>query len=239
MALIDEVRKLIKEHLNNSPKVTIASLARSADVATSTARAIMQGDIRDPAEDKLTALLLTFLTLDQVIEVLEKNSPNSTVLKLMKKHLHKPEIIVQSSQFRWVYPDHLIIGLADTTEGTTQLELERRFGEDCKRRISALMEAGILREINSRIKLVSDIYFPNINDSIEKVKIHSQGWSADEMKSGGFLYHLTDGYSDKGVELGRAAASRFIDELGQIHKDHPGSRAFILSILGSIFEGSK
>ncbi len=244
MTLLEEARALIKAHLSARPQLSIASMARSCNMPPSTARSILQGGQSSASVENLSSLLLTFMTIDEVTEVLKKHSDERFWKGLLGKfkepygeHTDVTGDIARG--FRWEHPDHLIIAMACLPSGADPSWLIRKFGEVATvPRIQALLDEGFIREINGRLKIQKDfLYFPNVDDSTQKACLHAQNWQTSEMETGGWLYHITQNYTPEKHEKAKQLTREYLDSLAALGKDADGDRVLVFSIIASLLDG--
>ncbi len=244
MTLMEEARALIKAHLSARPQLSIASMARSCNMPPSTARSILQGGQSSASVENLSSLLLTFMTIDEVTEVLKKHSDERFWKGLLGKfkepygeHTDVTGDIARG--FRWEHPDHLIIAMACLPDGVDPSWLIKKFGEfSAIPRIQALLDQGFIREINGRLKIQKDfLYFPDIDDSRQKAGLHVQNWKPHEMDQGGWLYHITQSYTAESHEKAKQLTRDYLDSLATLGKETAGDRVLVFSIIASLLDG--
>lgn len=235
MAVIDVARELIRKYLKENPKRSITSMARAAAVPPSTARAILSGDIQETSDDKLFALLLTFMPMDEVTKVFEEHSDKSPWLYVTKKQ--RAETLAFENGFDWQNQDPCIFAFGCLIGGSTRKVIQRRYGEGAGKRIDAMLEAGLLKEINNRIIIPADIHLTDVKDVLANIKLHVQGWTVDELETGGFYQHRKDGLSFEGRDKMKEATRKWIAEILEIKDQYKGSDcAMVLSVVTSFIE---
>lgn len=244
MTLLEEARALIKAHLSEKPQLSIASLARACRMPSSTARSILQGGQSSASVENLTSLLLTFMSVDEVTQLLRKHSDERFWKGLLGKFKEpigdKREVTGEVGRgFRWQHPDHLILAMACLSGGVDPSWLVRKFGEfSALPRIQALLDEGFIREINGRLKIQKDfLYFPDVEDSRQKAELHAQHWKAGEMESGGWLYHLTQSYTEDKHEKAKELTREYLDRLSELGKAGNGDKVLVFSIVASLLDG--
>ena len=215
-------------------------MSRAAGLASSTGRAIIQGEIQETTNDKIAALLMTFMSVYDTMSLIEKYSDKPLWIAVKKEKI--PE--TQSTQvqgFQWEYPDHLIMGLATLVGGVATEIMERAVGTIAAKRVRILLDAGFLREINGRIHLQSNaMYFSDILDSVAKARMHASAWTAEDMNSGGYLYHYTLGLSEEGCQYTKELSRKYLADLLEAEAKFPGNeRAMVISLICNALVGNK
>ena len=237
MALIDEARELIKGHLQKNPHLSIAGLARSAGLAASTARSIIQGEVKKTSKDNITSLLRTFLSAKDVVQLL-KNHGDEIWTEVNEIYASKDAIAVADTGHEWDYPDHEIAARASSSFGVSRFHIMQTYGQRGLERLDLLLKEGILREVNGRIRQQSEYVEYTIPDSIRKMKIQANAFKRDDIEAGGYAYHLTLNCSEEGHKKGREIARKFLQDINQLEKDFPGgSDVLMLSVFANLLSG--
>ncbi len=237
MTLLEVVKKLIKEHLEQSPRRTLTGLARAAGLPPSTVRAVYQGDIQNPSDKKLAQLLLAFMKPEEVLEVVKKHTKGDVWLPVHENKISETQSVRLGNEFEWSYPDHFVIALAHLDGGIAQNQISIKFGFPGEKRKDALLEAGVVRELNNRVIIPKDIHFSDIRDVLAQAKMHMHHWTSDEVEKDGFLQHQTAGLTFEGRDLAKEAARDFVQKILEIRNLHSGSDcSMILSMVGSFLQ---
>lgn len=238
MTLLDEAREIIKRYLDERQNISIAALARDADLPYSTARGIIQGEVKNPKIENVTALLERILPFSEILSLFEKYNGSEFwdgMVRLCADKKAESVAAKVGTEHEWKSPDHDIMALAGP--GVTRDRVGKRFGEYGLERLEVLLSLGLLREINGAIKQQQEYVKYTLQDSIVKARLHANDWQKEEVDLGGFLYHLTQAISDIGLDKVKDAARRFLLEVTEIEKTHPGDRMLMLSILSNMIQG--
>jgi chromosome segregation and condensation protein ScpB len=236
MTLLEEARGLIKAHLAAKPHLSIASLAKACGMPPTTARAIVQGEVQKTSIDKITSLLLTFMDIESVIALIAKHEKAKVQSGALQFWAERKAKFIASEGFDWQDPDHEIVALAASPSGITAARISELYGkEHGEKRLSALLEAGILREINGRIRQPDENVSFSMLDAQKRAALHTDRWRPDDIEDGGFLYHLYLALTQEGQEEVRTLLKQLITDLGEIEKKYRGSDAavLILSLCGT------
>jgi hypothetical protein len=214
MTLLEEARGLIKNHLAAKPHLSIASLAKACGMPPTTARAIVQGEVQKTSIDRITSLLLTFMDIENVILLVSKYEKTKVQSGALQFWAERKATFVASEGFDWQDPDHEIVALAASPSGITTERILQLYGkEHGERRLTALLDAKILREINGRIRQPDDNVSFSISDAQKRAALHTDRWRQEDIESGGFLYHLYLAITPEGHEEVKTLVRQFITNL--------------------------
>ncbi|MDQ3232925.1 MAG: hypothetical protein M3Q07_13990 [Pseudobdellovibrionaceae bacterium] len=241
MTLLEEARGLIKDHLASKPHLSIASMARACGMPPTTARTIIQGEVRKTALENIVALLSTFMSYEAIHELVEKYDREKFQTGSIKVLAERKARIVSTEGFEWEDPDHEIAALASSSFGTTRERIGKLFGEERGlERLEALLGAGILREINGKIKQPEEFVAYSIKDSQQKAAMQADRWKQEDIDDGGFLYHLTQNYTDEGHAEALALTRDYISKMANLEQKYKGGdRILMLSIVANLLRGEK
>ncbi len=229
MTLLEEARSLIKAYLAAKPHLSIASLAKACGMPPTTARAIVQGEVQKTSIDKITALLLTFMDVQSVIAVVAKYENSRVQTGSLQFWAERKAQFVASEGFDWQDPDHEIVALAASPAGITAARISELYGkEHGEKRLAALLDVGILREINGKIKQPDDNVSFSISDAQKRAALHTSGWRQEDMDLGGFLYHLYLAIDKEGHEEVKSLVRQLITNLGEVEKKYRSDNAPVL-----------
>lgn len=240
MTLLEEVRELIKKHLATNEQVTIAGMARSADIPIPTARSIIQGEVKETSVDNITALLLTFMSFSEVLALVSRHNSSkkfwSGILRLCDsrdaKHL-------PASGFDFKDPDHKIIASASSSFGISRDQIYHDYGNEIGgKRLEALLSAGILIEVDGVIYQQANYVHYSLSDAKKRIKLQADGWEETDIEDGGFAIHLHQNLSEEGHEISRTLTKKYIEDITELEKKYPGGkRVLMLSILANVLKG--
>ncbi len=246
MTLLEEARSLIKAYLAAKPHLSIASLAKACGMPPTTARAIVQGEVQKTSVEKITALLLTFMSIESVVELVAKYDEHRVHLGSLKIFAERKVRFVASNEFDWQDPDHEIVALAAAAAGTSVRRICELFGKERgESRLAALLEAGLLREINGRIKQPEEDVLFSIADAQKRAALHMNRWRPADIDAGGFLYHIYQSITEEGYEEAKKAVKQCVDRLGEIKDEYKAevdddrSRVLLLSLAANLLKGSE
>lgn len=240
MTLLDEARGLIKAYLASKPHISVAALARSAGMAASTARSIIQGEVQKTALVNLVNLLQVFMdyeTINVLVSKYDQDSAEAAHVSLLTKKKFK---YVASEAFEYAHPDQNILALASSSHGVSRDRIRKEYGEHGLGRVEKLLNSGMLREINNRIKHQNEqVYYP-ITDTQKKVSLQADSWKPEDMDLGGFILHLTQNYTleahDKAIHIVKDA----IAKLSDLEKtNNHGDKILIISFICNLLDGEK
>ncbi len=238
MALIDEARELIKVYLQKNTHLSIAGMARSAGLPASTARSIIQGEVKKTSQDNITSLLRTFMAASDVVELLRRHGDEEIWTEVQEIYAAKEAIAVAGGVHEWEYPDHEIAARASSSFGVGRAHIKQAYGERGLERLDTMLNAGILREVNGRIRQPGDYVEYTIPDSIRKARLQAESFKKDDLDKGGFCYHVTLNCSAEGHKKGRDIARKFLADINQVERDFPGGETVLmLSLLANMLGG--
>lgn len=237
MTLLEEARELIKRYLAEHPNLSIACLSRDAGIPASTARSIIQGEVKKTSKENLTSLLEVFMPAKDVQSLLQRHGheKRSSIVDVYADNDAKT---IEPKDFEWESPDHEIVALASSQSGIKRERILQLYGtEHGEKRLDALLNAGILREINGAIKQHSEFMRYPADHSHSKAKLQAQGWKAEHTENGGFSYHMTQSCNEVGVEKSREYAREYLAKMSMLQKEHPGgNRVIMLSIFANMLD---
>jgi hypothetical protein len=241
MTLLEETQKLIKDYLQNHPNLTMAHFARVSGKPASTVRSIVQGEVKQTSLENITALLLVFMPVHEVMELVSRHTSESDDFwnGIIRAYGEKSSAAaINANGFEWKNPDHLIIALASLPNGLDRNMIAKAFGErDGSNRVKALLDAGYLREINGKLKHPESYLVFNLLDSRKRAVLHAIGWGEEEVNNGGWLYHITQNYSPEGHEKAKRLARKFLDDLLALEKEYPnGDQILVFTMLASLLK---
>ncbi|RZJ99865.1 MAG: hypothetical protein EOO46_21735 [Flavobacterium sp.] len=175
--------------------------------------------------------------MNNVVKVFEEHSSNPHWIFISKQASDDTRSVVLENKFDWQYPDPLIFALGSLAKGTTRGFIARRYGESAHKRIDAMLEAGLLKEINNRIALPSGLHLSDVRDVLANIKIHVHSWSVEALETGGFYHHKKDGISFEGRAHIKEATRKWLMEVVELKEKFKGSDcAMVLSLVTSFIE---
>jgi hypothetical protein len=239
MTLIEEARGLIKAYLVAKPHLSIASLARTAGLPATTARVILQGEVKKTALENIVSLLSIFMSYEEIADLVAKHDADKAKSGAIKVWADRKAKAVDTSDFEWMDPDHEIAALASSSFGTTRDRVAKIFGQERGlERLECLLNAGVLREVNGKIMQQDEYVSYSIKDSQRKAAIQAGRWSQDDINEGGFLYHMTQNYSEEGHAEAQAITRDYITKMAELEKKYKGgNRVLMLSVIANCLRG--
>lgn len=241
MTLLEEARDLIKANLAAKPHLSTASMARACGMSPTTARSIIQGEVKKTALENIVSLLSTFMSYEEISVLVNKHDKGRTQAGALKVWSDRKATAVESNDFEWEDPDHEIAALASSTFGTTRERISKLFGDERGiERLESLLNAGILREVNGKIRQQDEYVSYSIDDSQKKAALQTDRWKRKDIDKGGFLYHFTQNYTKEGHEKACERTRVYLsdlDELGQTYGN--GDMVLMLSIIANLLNGEK
>jgi hypothetical protein len=240
MTLLDEARDLIKAYLAGKPHLSIVSMAKSCGMAPSTARSIVQGEVKKTSIENIVSLLSTFMSYEEIYALVEKYEKNKLKSGSLRIWFEKGAKAISSEGFDWEDPDHEIAALASSSFGTSRDRVAKMFGASRGLgRLDAMLNAGILREVNGRIKQQAEYVSYSIKDSQKKAALQSDRWKTEDIDKGGFVYHLTQNYTEEGHKEALAIIGETVVRLAALEEKYAGGdKVLMLSIVGNLLNGS-
>jgi hypothetical protein len=240
MTLLDEAKDLIKAYLAAKPHLSIVSMAKSCGMAPSTARSIVQGEVKKTSIENIVALLSTFMGYEEIYALVEKNEQNKFKADALKIWFQKGAKAIDTDGFEWEDPDHEIAALASSSFGTSRERIAKLFGEERgSERLSVMLNAGILREVNGRIKQKAEYVSYPLKDSQRKAALQSDRWKPEDIDKGGFICHLTQNYTEQGHKEALLIIGEAIERLAALEEKYSGGdKVLMLSMVGNLLNGS-
>ncbi|HET9241390.1 MAG TPA: hypothetical protein VFO10_29255 [Oligoflexus sp.] len=242
MTLLDEARELIRKHLSENPNLSTASLARDSKLPFSTVRSITQGEVKKTSVENITALLQVFMEFKDILNLINKHKEEEKfwagIVEICSERNSKSANL---GAFDWQDPDQEIVALASSSNGISRERILTLYGsEHGGRRLQALLDAGILKEINNRIKQSEEYVCYSVEDSKEKAALQSARWHREHMDEGGFLYHITQNYSEADHERAKEITRKYILDITNLEKNsRGGEKVLMLSIVANLLDGAK
>ncbi len=242
MTLLEEARGLIKAHLASKPHLSIASMARACGIPPTTARTIIQGEVKKTSRDNIVGLLATFMEFDEINALVskyeDKDSIGAAHISILTQR--KAKLVAPEALFEYENPDQNILALASSSNGVSRERIMTKYGEFGLKRVELLMTAGLLREINNRIKQPDEcVYYP-LRDTQQKVKRQAESWKPEDTENGGFIYHLTQNYTLEAHEEALEAIKQCIVKLSELErKNKHGDKVVMISFIGNLLDGEQ
>lgn len=243
MTLLEEARNLIKAYLAAKPHLSIASMAKSCGMPATTARAIVQGEIQKTTVEKITRLLLTFMDIQSVINLVAKYDEYKVHLGTLKILAERDVQFIPSNEIDWQDPDQEIVALASSPSGITANRIFELYGrERGAERLTALLEHGVLREINGRIRQSEENVLFSVSDAQKRAANQVDRWRPLDMDKGGFLYHLYHPITVEGHKETKEAFKVLLATLNDIRSRHQaadGDPVLLLTLCANLLKGSE
>lgn len=240
MTLLEEARGLIKAYLTSKPHISVAALARSAGMPASTARSIIQGEVQKTSLVNLVNLLQVFMGYEEINALVSKYDPNSAEAAHISFLTKKKAKFVESQSFEYETPDQNILALASSLHGVSRDKIRKEYGEHGLRRLDRLLNSGMLREINNRIKQQAEHVEYPITDTQKKVGLQANNWKPEDMDLGGFIFHLTQNYTpeahDQAISIIKEAILKLTDL--ETTNEH-GDKVVLISFICNLLDGEK
>jgi hypothetical protein len=102
-----------------------------------------------------------------------------------------------------------------------------------------LLNAGILRDVNGKIKQHSEYVSYSIKDSQRKAAMQADRWKSEDIDRGGFLCHLTQNYTEEGHKEALAIIGETVEKLAALEEKYSGGdKVLMLSMIGNLLNGS-
>lgn len=239
MTLLEDARDIIKRYLSERGHLSTSSLAKSAGIPVSTARSIIHGEVQSTSKDNLVPLLLECMSADDVRTLLERHGEYNRWVTMIEVCASKAPKKVESGEFQWKSTDHEIVALACLPAGIRRDRVLQLYGtEHGENRLEALLNAGILREVNGSIRQQSGFVRYPAHYSHQKAKHQAQNWSAEDAQKGGACYHLTTSCTLAKAEQGREYTREYLDKMANLGEDEPSeNRIIMLSIFTNVLGG--
>jgi hypothetical protein len=178
----------------------------------------------------------------EIIELLKKHGRDEKLREVFSAHQNYEFLDKQG--FEWRSPDHAILAMAATKAGTTRTAIEQDFGKDLGiKRLDALLNYGILREINNTIKTFSeDFTDPDLDSVAKQIEIHAQTWDASQIEKGGFNAIKSHDLSSEAFEKVKDVMRDAMNQVYHIVKEDKGNKkdvVMLLNLLCSVYGASK
>ena len=237
-----QTKRLLSDYMNANSKRTISSTAKKASLSTSSLDRILKGE--------QIASLETMLAIAQVIDdkdswfdIIRLRWPQyvttlTTIFQTTKAEVSQDSV---STLIRDL-DNFVIISLAATDEGTTREEISVKLPEVGLAKLEILLNEGVVKEINSRLKAS-----PFAITSAETLLIQFANLTRlfDKSQIGEVVTKLalhTEGYSETGLQNLGNLVWKFNEDVANLNSD-PKNRgnnvAYIGLIADTIRKGKK
>lgn len=242
MDLIEEVAELVRNYRGTHEGRSISWFARRSGVPYSTVRGILQREVRDTKTENVVALLSVFMSHGDIIDLLRRHGRDAKLRTMYQAQ--RDYQFLEGPGFEWKSPDHAIVALASTRSGVTRERIEELFGKETgANRLEILLDSGMLREINGRIKSFSENFTdPNLNSVARQIEIHAQSWNSSQIDKGGFNTIKSHDLSNQAFEKIKDVMRNALDSVYEIveqDKDNKKDVVMLLNFLCSVYEAEK
>ena len=149
-----DIANAIKAWVDENPKRNLSLLANRTSTSYSTVRRMAQAE-REVSLETATPVLIHILGPAQLVKMFQKHfSSLDGLWEAFAKH--NTVFLQDSNKIEWHQLDSDIIALATASEGVSRGHIEKEYGVFGNKRVNYLLAVGMLKEINSRIKIFSE-----------------------------------------------------------------------------------
>ena len=203
-----EVSEILKKWLNEKESRNASQLAHKSCTSYSTVRRMIEGERETSLESAIPVLGKVLKPID-LVALVRKHFSNLD--SLWKAFAENGVVFLEGSEnIDWHEVDNDILSLATASSGTSLQVIEREFGAFGMKRVNYLLAVGVIREINSRIKLFSENWTdPSHSSMLKRMALRMEHYKRENIGEFAAFRTLTVEASDEDI-------SRFLVEIKEL-----------------------
>ncbi len=235
-----KIKEVIRCWLDENNRRSLTHIVKKSGLSYSTVRRLAEGE-REPQQGTVISALSAIMSLDEVNKILRPYYPNLAKLAAHDPRSSKKYEFLEKGEgdFEWQGYDPWILALASTPQGVSKFILLRKFGEICEPRIESLLNRGVLREINGRIKTSSEnILDPSPASVLNRIRVFVENFDTNKVGDGAFYsyksFALDEDQIQEILDIKREE-ERKINEVISRRSAHP-NKVYVISSVGSFMD---